>query len=222
MQQKEKCTYLDRGLCHVLPIVNLPSVNEVLPPRGWIAQRNISTQGNLCSISKEGKSSWHKFTPTEGSLINKTILAGDPPDEPIILRPLQQWLPSSDSAFLSKAVVEILGFDAAQTDRVKVRTYLSNNRDTVKSTSTVNSSSDPMLGGSSEILLLSTQALGSYPYRVYTNNPKSDGKSRAINFIAEPTLYECDRGTPKHTWLSEDMEGKIRRLGPFVIYYDGS
>jgi len=77
-----------------IPIVNPPSMEEDLPPRAWTAQRNIRTQGDLYSLSREGKSSWHNFTPTEGSLINNTILAGDPPDESVILRPLQQWLPS--------------------------------------------------------------------------------------------------------------------------------
>ena len=205
-----------------LPIVTPPTGNDVLPPRAWIAQRSISTQGDLYSFSREGKSSWHKLTPTEGSLINTTIMAGDPPDVSVTLRPLQQWLPSSDSVFPANTVVELLGFDIAQPDKIRVRTYISNNRDPVRSTSTMHNSSDPMLGGSSPILLFPTQALGSYPRRVYMNNPKCSRKGCAINFIAEPTLYDVDKGTSKHTWLSEDMEGKLRRLGPFVIYSDGS
>jgi len=79
-----------------------------------------------------------------------------------------------------------------------------------------------MLGGSSAIVLSPTQALGSFPRRVYMNDPKSSRKGLAIKFIAEPTSYVVDRGTSKQSWLSDDMEGKLCRLGPFVIYSDGS
>jgi len=37
-----------------LPTVTPPSGDDVLPPRAWIAQRNISTQGDLYSFSREG------------------------------------------------------------------------------------------------------------------------------------------------------------------------
>jgi len=86
----------------------------------------------------------------------------------------------------------------------------------------MNSSSDPMLGGFTAIFLSQTQALGSYPRRVYMNNPKSRRKGRAINVISETTSYVVDRCTPKHNWLLADMEGKLCRLCPFMIYSDGS
>jgi len=61
------------------PIVNLPTDDEVLPPRAWISQRKICTQEDLYSLKAEEQASWHNFTPTEGTLINKTIITRDPP-----------------------------------------------------------------------------------------------------------------------------------------------
>ena len=203
-------------------IVTAPAGDEVAPQRDWISQRNISTQGDLYSLSQDGQASWHSFTPTEGSYIHRTLQAGVPPVEPIPLRPLQQWLPSSDSIYPPNTVVEILGFEKASPLLIRVRTYLSNNRDPVKTTSTINNSSDVMHGGSSNILLTPAQALGTYPRRVYMSHLHSRRKYRTINLIAEPTLYSINGNNPIISWLSDDMMDKLRGLGPFVIYSDGS
>jgi len=79
-----------------------------------------------------------------------------------------------------------------------------------------------MQGGSSDILLTPAQALGTYPRRVYMSHLHSRRKDRTINLIAEPTLYSINRNNPITPWISEDMMDKLRCLGPFVIYSDGS
>ena len=203
-------------------IVTAPAGDEVAPQRDWISQRNISTRGDLYSLSQDGQASWHSFTPTEGSYIHRTLQAGVPPVEPIPLRPLQQWLPSSDSIYPPNTVVEILGFEEASPIMIRVRTYLSNNRDPVKTTSTINNSFDVMHGGSSNILLTPAQALGTYPRRVYMSHLHSRRKYRTINLIAEPTLYSINGNNPVISWLPDDMMDKLRLVGSFVIYSDGS
>jgi len=86
------------------------------------SSKNMSTQGDLYYLSDDGQASWHNFTLTEGSFIHRTLQAEVPLVEPIPLRLRQQWLPSSDSIYPPNTVVEIMGFDEAKPDIIRVRT----------------------------------------------------------------------------------------------------
>jgi len=102
-------------------------------------------------------------------------MAGDPPEEPVTLRHLQKLLPSSDSIFPPNTALELLGFNAVHSDIARVRTFLSNNCDPVKSTSTVNSSSATLQGGSTVTLLSPTQALEVTHVEYIRTTPRAAG-----------------------------------------------
>jgi len=57
------------------------------PSREWQQLRQICSIGDLCSLSSEGNSSWDDFRLTIGASL-RHWQAGEPPDEPIPLRPL--------------------------------------------------------------------------------------------------------------------------------------
>jgi len=128
------------SLSSPLPNTNIPhhQGGEQLS-REWQQQRQICCIGDLYSLSSEGKSSWHDFSLTKGASLRQWQ-AGEPPDEPIPLRPLQQWLPSADSIYSSNTLVEILGWSEDNLDLINVRTFTSTNSDPIRMTSTIRNS----------------------------------------------------------------------------------
>ena len=206
------------SLLSPLPTTSIPRYNGgEHPDRDWYHQRQICSIGDLYSFSSEGNSKWTDFATTKGaSLLHWQ--AGEPPAQPIPLRSLQQWLPSEDSIYPSSTMVEILGISEGL---INLRTFISNNNDPIRTTSSIQNSSVPLQGGASLITISPSRALGSYPRRVFLN-PKAPKQGIAVTLISLPTLYTCTPTDANVNWLPEELLTNLQILGPFEIFSDGS
>jgi len=189
------------------------------PSREWQQLRQIRSIGDVYFLSSEGSSSWNDFTLTKGASLRQWQ-AGEPPNEPIPLRPLQQWLPSADSMYSSNTLVEILGWSEDNPDLINVRTFTSNNSDPIRITSIIRNSTPLLQGGASFTTISPLQALGSYPRRIFLAPTSKHG--RAVTHIYLPTLYTSTPTDVNVNWLPEDFLLNLQILGPFEIYSDGS
>ena len=165
-------------------------------------------------------STWLEVYKTKAELLQQCM--DEPPvEDPVTLRPLQMWIPSQDSRFSQRLVVEILGWTERNNQEMHFRTYSNNNGDVVCGTSILDQSRDQLYGGTSLMGGAAQQVLGLYPRRVFSSSI-SGSLGRTVNLLAKPTIYTLQTVRDTRVWIPEELIEKLTALGPFIIFSDGS
>ena len=186
----------------------------------WLQDCGVSREGDLHTVSEHGVAAWMDLKHTKAESLTQCI-EGLPPKDPVTLRPAQQWIPSSDSAFSDRIVVEILGWSEQDAQEVHFRTFSTNNGDPVRGTSILDKSRDQLYGGSSLLGGSAQDFLGQYPRRVFSSSIKGS-LGRTVNLVAKPTIYDLSTVRDERVWLPQDMIDKLTDLSPFIIFSDGA
>jgi ribonuclease HI len=189
-------------------------------PWQYVSERHISQLGDLYSVSESGISEWHDFSKTAGrALIERQT--GDPPTDPVTIRPFQFWLPDPRAHHPRNEIIEILGYTHHSPPLLNYRRLITNSDWSVVRCRDMRPSKDKLRGGASLLSLSPLELLGPTPQRVYLN---SEIKSyRTVDFISSPTLYATTLPIDSPTqWFPPSFQLILASLGPFSIFTDGS